>query len=233
MDRWKPALAEAFGTFALTFFGAGAIIMDAHTGGGVGLLGVAFAHGIVLAVMVTATLHISGGHLNPAVSMAAWATKLIDAKTAVRYMVFQVTGAIAAAGILVSLYPDAAVNAAAVGTPTLSADVTVAQGVLIEAILTFFLVFAVFGTAVDSRAPKVGGFAIGLVLVFDILAGYPLTGAAMNPARAFGPAVASGQWANHVVYWAGPIIGALAAGTVYTRLFMPGGAAGSTDLSDE
>ncbi|MEN8143887.1 MAG: aquaporin [Gemmatimonadota bacterium] len=223
MDRWKPALAEALGTFALTFFGAGAIIMDVHTDGGVGLLGVAFAHGIVLAVMVTATLHVSGGHINPAVSLAAWATKLIDAKTALRYIIFQVVGAIAAAGVLVSLYPEAAVSAAAVGTPALSGDVTVAQGVLIEAILTFFLVFAVFGTAVDSRAPKVGGFAIGLVLVFDILAGGPLTGAAMNPARAFGPAVASGQWANHAVYWAGPIIGGLAAGTVYTRLFMPNG----------
>jgi glycerol uptake facilitator-like aquaporin len=100
----------------------------------------------------------------------------------------------------------------------LSEVVTFGQGVVVEAVLTFLLVFAVFGTAVDPRAPRVGGFAIGLVLTFDILAGGPLTGASMNPARTFGPAIASGVWADHLVYWVGPILGGIVAAGLYRNL---------------
>jgi glycerol uptake facilitator-like aquaporin len=164
---FQPFLAEAIGTFGLIFFGAGSIIMNEYTGGGVGLVGIALAHGVVLAVVITATAHISGGHINPAVTIGVWI------------------------------------------------------GRKIEAILTFFLVFTVFGTAVDPRATKLGGWAIGLVLVFAVLAGGPLTGAALNPARAFGPALVGGYWTGHIVYWAGPILGGIVAAAIYSRLLMP------------
>ena len=99
--------------------------------------------------------------------------------------------------------------------------VTAAQAILIEGVLTFFLVSAVFGTVVSPDAPRVGGFGIGLVLLFDILVGGPLTGAAMNPARAFGPSVASGIWTGHLIYWVGPLLGGIAAGLLWDRILLP------------
>ena len=95
------------------------------------------------------------------------------------------------------------------------------EGLVVEAILTFFLVSAVFGTVVNPEAPKVGGFGVGLVLLFDILVGGPLTGAAVNPARAFGPALVAGQWVAHVVYWVGPILGGVAAALLWEHVLLP------------
>ncbi|MFQ5747362.1 MAG: MIP/aquaporin family protein [Gemmatimonadota bacterium] len=219
-DSWRPCLAEMIGTFGLIFIGAGSIVMDVHTGGGVGLLGIAFAHGIVLAVMVSATMGISGGHINPAVTIGAWVGRAIGTRLAILYILSQLVGAVLGAALLAAIYPSTAVQAASLGTPLLAEGVGVGQGILIEAVLTFFLVFVVYGTAVDRRAPKLGGMAIGLVLVFDILAGGPLTGASMNPARTFGPALVGGIWTHHVVYWAGPVLGGLVAGLVYSRALM-------------
>lgn len=218
---FKPFLAEAIGTFALIFFGAGSIIMDAYTGGGVGLVGIALAHGVALAVVITATAHISGGHINPAVTIGVWVGRKIETRMALVYIAAQLLGAVIAAAFLAGLYPPAAVDAASLGTPMLASDITVGTGIVIEAILTFFLVFTVFGTAVDSRAPNLGGWAIGLVLVFAILAGGPLTGASLNPARTFGPALVGMHWAGHIVYWVGPILGGIVAAGVYSRLLMP------------
>jgi aquaporin Z len=222
---FQPFLAEAIGTFGLIFFGAGSIIMNEFTGGGVGLVGIALAHGVALAVVITATAHISGGHINPAVTIGAWVGKAIDSRMAVVYIVAQLLGAVVAASLLAGLYPPAAVSAASLGTPMLADGVSTSTAIMIEAILTFFLVFTVFGTAIDSRAPNLGGWAIGLVLVFDILAGGPLTGASMNPARTFGPALVGGHWADHIVYWVGPILGGIVAAGVYSRLLMPRAAA--------
>jgi len=218
---FKPFLAEAIGTFGLIFFGAGSIIMNEFTGGGVGLVGIALAHGVVLAVVITATAHISGGHINPAVTIGVWIGRKIEARMAVIYIVAQLLGATVAAAVLASLYPAGAVDAASLGTPMLAPGIGIGTGIVIEAILTFFLVFTVFGTAVDSRAPNLGGWAIGLVLVFAILAGGPLTGASLNPARTFGPALVGGYWTGHIVYWAGPILGGIVAAGVYSRLLMP------------
>ena len=217
---WRLCLAEAIGVFALVFIGAGSIITNAHLGGDVGLVGIALAHGLVLAIVVTATMRISGGHINPAITIGLWVTKVVPARTAVAYIVAQLIGAAVAGALLVSVYPYEAAAAVGLGTPMLGHGVTFGQGVLVEAILTFFLMFAVFGTAVDPRAPAVGGFGIGLVLTFDILAGGSLTGAAMNPARAFGPALASGIWTDHVVYWIGPVLGSILAAAIYSRLLM-------------
>ncbi|MHC4710011.1 MAG: MIP/aquaporin family protein [Planctomycetota bacterium] len=218
---FQPFLAEAIGTFGLIFFGAGSIVMNEFTGGGVGLVGIALAHGVVLAVVITATAHISGGHINPAVTIGAWIGRAIDSRMAVVYIGAQLLGAVVAASLLAGLYPEAAASAANLGTPMLADGVSVSTGIMIEAILTFFLVFTVFGTAIDSRAPNLGGWAIGLVLVFDILAGGPLTGASMNPARTFGPALVGGYWTDHIVYWVGPILGGIMAAGVYSRLLMP------------
>ncbi len=215
----KPCLAEFVGTFTLIFVGVGAIYQQAQGAGG-GLLAVALAHGLAIAVMVSATGSISGGHLNPAVTFGLLIGGKIDLSKTVAYWVAQLAGGSAAGFLLLGLLPggaEAAAKIVANGTPDLGAGVSVAQAIGIEAVLTFFLVFVVYGTAVDARAPKIGGLAIGLTVALDILFGGPLTGAAMNPARTFGPALASGHWNHHLVYWVGPLLGGAAAGLVYGR----------------
>ena len=217
----RPLAAEFLGTFALVFIGAGAVVMDTATSGDLGLVGIAFAHAVVLAVMVTATMNISGGHINPAVTVALLIARKIDGKLAGLYIVTQLLAAIVAALLVKWLYPAIAGEVSAYGTPKIASDITMIQAIVIEAILTLFLVSAVFGTAVSSRAPKVGGFGIGLVLLFDILAGGPLTGAAMNPARAFGPALIAGDFEGHLAYWAGPLLGGIAAAVLWAGLLLP------------
>lgn len=215
-------VAELVGTFTLVFVGAGAIILDTHTGGGVTLLGIAAAHGLALSVAVSITGPISGGHLNPAVTLAMLATKRIPGRKAGGYIVVQLLGATVAGVLLKGLYPAQAVAKSNLGTPALGPGVTFGQGVAIEAILTFLLVFTIFGVAVDPRAPQhIYGFCIGLTVAFDILAGGPLSGAAMNPARTFGPALAVGFWADHLVYWIGPVLGGLLGAFLYQGLLLP------------
>jgi len=212
---WRQAIAEFIGTFALIFIGAGAIIADKVMGGSVGLTGIALAHGLAIATMVSALGAVSGGHFNPAVTVGFLVTRRIAVTSAAIYVAAQLLGAVVAAAILKSVAPSAAVDAVALGTPALGSETAFAAGVIIEAVLTFFLVTAVFGTAVDPRAPKIGGFGIGLVVAMDILMGGPLTGAAMNPARAFGPALVQGFWSDHLVYWVGPLLGGSIAALVY------------------
>jgi MIP family channel proteins len=216
----KQCVAEFIGTFTLIFVGVGAIHNNP------GLLGVALAHGLAIAVMVSATGGISGGHLNPAVTFGVLVGGKIDFKGAIAYWISQLAGATAAGLLCVWLLGTAAVSG---GTPDipLAADpvaltgvVSFAQAVAIEAVLTFFLVFVVYGTAVDLRAPKIGGLAIGLTITMGILFGGPLTGGAINPARTFGPALASGHWNNHAVYWIGPMLGGALAGLIYGRFLI-------------
>lgn len=215
-------VAELVGTFTLVFVGAGAIILDAHTGGGVALLGIAVAHGLALGVAVTITGPTSGGHLNPAVTAAMLATRRIAPGKAGGYIVAQLLGATLAGVLLKGLYPAEAVARSTLGTPALGPGVTFGQGIVIEAILTFLLLFTIFAVAVDPRGPQhIGGFCIGLTVAFDILAGGPLTGAAMNPARTFGPALAAGFWDNHLVYWIGPLLGGLLGAFLYQALILP------------
>jgi len=211
----RQLAAEFLATLALVFIGAGSVVVDAMTGGEVGLVGVALAHGVVLSVMVTITMPISGGHVNPAVTFGLWLARKIDARRAGLYVVAQLAGAVAGAFLLRALFPVGAGDATSWGLPRISPYISFPQAVVIEATLTLFLVSAVFGTAVSPQAPKVGGFGIGLVLAFDILAAGPLTGAAMNPARAFGPAVAASDWHAHAAYWAGPLLGAAVAGLLW------------------
>lgn len=217
----KALVAEFLGTFALVFIGAGSVVVDNSSGGQVGLVGVALAHALVLSVMVTATMPVSGGHLNPAVTFALWVARKIRGRDGLLYVAAQLAASVVAAFAIRWLLPSAAGATTAYGLPRVAADLTFAQAVLLEAILTLFLVSAVFGTAVSSQAPRVGGFGIGLVLLFDILVGGPLTGAAVNPARAFGPAVASADWHAQAVYWVGPLLGGAGSALIWSVALLP------------
>ncbi len=217
-DALRHFVAEFVGTFALVFVGGGAIMMA--TSGAGNLLSVAAAHGLILAIMVTATMRISG-HLNPAVTLGFLAARRIQPAMAGMYVVAQLLGAMAAAYAHKGLFPLDVYNAARGGTQSIALAVSGPQAFGLEALATFFLVFAVFGSAVDPQAPKIGGWAIGLTVAADILAIGPLTGASMNPARSFGPAVAAGIWEGQVIYWTGPIVGGVLAAVLYDQLFLP------------
>jgi aquaporin Z len=218
-DAIRHFVAEFVGIFALVFIGGGSIMMARHTNAASPLLLVATAHGLILAVMVTATMRISG-HLNPAVTIGFLAARRIEPMMAGIYIVAQIFGALLAAYALKASVPAELFAATRGGGQSIALDVTAGQAFLLEAIATFFLTFVVFGTAVDPQAPKVGGFAIGLTIAADILAIGPLTGASMNPARSLGPAVASGVFEGQAVYWAGPIVGAVVAAVLYDQLFL-------------
>lgn len=216
----RRAIAEALGTFALIFFGCASGIMSSMPGASYGLLGVALVHAIVLGVMITATMNISGGHLNPAVTLGLMSVKRIDPKSGAVYIAAQLAGAALGALTLRLAFPSGIVTVGTLATPVLANSMNLASGIVLEAILTFFLVSAVFGTAVSPDAPKVGGFGIGLVLFFDIMVGGTLTGAAMNPARAFGPALISGTWYGQPVWWIGPIVGGVLAALLWDKVIL-------------
>jgi aquaporin Z len=220
----RPLTAEFIGTLLFVFLGAGSVVAVAAAGtgtSGVGTLGVALAHGIAMGVIVSMTMSISGGHMNPAVTFGLWIANRIGGRLAWQYVGAQILGAVAGAGLVKAFLPRLAVAMALVGTPRLASDVTFMQAVWIEALLTFFLVSAVFGTAVSSEAPRIGGFGIGLAILVDVLVGGGLTGAVMNPARAFGPALVAWQWNAHAVYWIGPLIGAGVAGGLWKAVLLP------------
>lgn len=219
----RKLAAEFVGTFVFVIVGAGSSIGGALASNGnseVGLLVAALGNGLGLAMAVSATMAISGGPLNPAVVLGLFVGGKLKAKDTLPYMIVEVTGATAGGLALVAFIPAVLGNAVAWGAPSLIGGLNVGQGIGIEALLTFVLVTAVYGTAVDQRAPKIGGLGIGLAVLADVLVAGPLTGAAMNPARAIGPmlaGLAAGvpfPWYWYI-YWVGPIIGAVSAGLVY------------------
>lgn len=212
MNKLRPCLAEFIGTFALVFVGIGAIKTVGHD-----TLAVALAHGLTIAAFASAVMHISGGQFNPAVTFGLVCGGHMGVSEAVRYWISQLLGGLAAAFICLSLFGRDVVEA---GTPQLAINLTAGQGILVEAILTFFLVFIIHGVAVDPRGPRaVAGLVIGATITLDILFGGPVTGAAMNPARVFGPAIAANFWKDHLVYWIGPLLGGALGGLVY-RIFI-------------
>jgi MIP family channel proteins len=218
-DSWRHFAAEFIGIFALVFVGGASIMASTMSHSTNGLLNAALAHGIILAIMVTATMRISG-HLNPAVTLGFLVTRRIEPTMAIVYIIAQLLGAAVAAYALKAIFPVDVAVAARLGGQSISGDISTGQAILCEAIATFFLVFVVFGSAVDPAAPKVGGFAIGLAVSAGILAIGSLTGGSMNPARSFGPAVASGVLEGQLIYWIGPIIGGIAAALLYDGLFL-------------
>src|SRR5215472_4062523 len=219
-DTWRHFIAEFVGTFALVFIGGGTIITSPLVQSQATVLSVALAHGLILALLVSATMNISGGHLNPAVTAGVLVTGRIDPVMAVIHWIAQLLGAIIAAYALKALFPVAVATATNLGGQRISADTTFGQAIGLEFIATFFLVFVVFGTAVDPRGPKLGGMAIGLTIAADILAIGPLTGGSMNPARSFGPAVVTHVFEGQTAYWVGPLLGGIVAALLYDRLFL-------------
>ena len=237
MSTVSKVVAEALGAFALSFIGAGAICLTKvpEAGGAGGLLGVAIAHGLILAIGVSATMNVSGGHLNPAVTVGMLVTRRISLLDAIQYIIAQLIGATLAGALVYMIFngipgkgPETIVQAASLGSPYFNPEqINMGKAIVIEAMMTFMLVFAIFGTAVDPRAPKIGGFGIGLTICADILLGGPLTGAAMNPSRAFGPGLVANLtgnlpvfWSQQVVYWVGPIVGAVLAALIYDAFIM-------------
>lgn len=218
-DAWRHFAAEFIGMFAFVFVGSGAIMAARMSQSPAALVEVALAHGLTMAVMVSATMRISG-HINPAVTLGLLVARRIEPMMAALYIVAQILGAIAAGYALKATYPEAVFAATRGGGQAIALDITGGQAFLLEAIATFFLVFVVFGTVVDLRGPKIGGLAIGFVIAADILAIGPLTGASMNPARSFGPAVASGVYEAQLLYWFAPITGGVVASLLYEYLFM-------------
>jgi MIP family channel proteins len=218
-DAWRHFAAEFVGVFALTFIGGGAIIASKAVPG-VGLLDVALAHGIALAIMVSATMRISG-HINPAVTLGFLVTRRIEPMMAGVYIVAQLLGAVVAALALKMLFPPDQFMAVHGTIQEVAGNVTSGQAVALEAICTFFLTFVVFGTAVDPQSPKIGGLAIGATITAGILAIGPLTGGSMNPARSFGPAFVTGNYYGQFIYWVGPILGSVCAALLYDMVFLP------------
>lgn len=216
----KAAVAEGIGTFALIFFGAGSVVL--YLNGQLDLVGVALANGLVIAVMVSQMAHLSGGVFNPAILIALWVTGKVTSSRTLVFLAAQLLGAAAAALLLKFLVPAQAFDAALGGVPTLGDGISSGKGILLEAVATFFLVWAVFATLIDDRGPfgKTAGLTVGLSITFAVLAIGPWTGAALNPARWFGPALASGHWDDWYVWLVGPIAGGVLAGVVYWGLFL-------------
>ena len=222
---WNALVAEGVGTFLFFFIGAGAVILNDYpsqgAGGGGGLVGVALAHGLVLAVLVSALGAVSGAHFNPAVTVGVWIAGHLASRRAVAYILVQSIGALLAGIALRAVFPEGAWAPSRVGTPALGAGIDPLAGIAIEMILTVVLLTAVFGTAIDPRGPKVGGLAIGFAVAADILMGGPLTGAAMNPARWLGPAVTAQAFDHWYVWITGPILGAAIAALAYRFFLLP------------
>src|SRR6476661_8407728 len=209
----RRGVAEFVGAFTLIFIGGGAGIVS-----GSDIVAVALANGLAIGIMVTNLGHISGGHFNPAITLGFVATRRITLPLAVAYWIAQFGGAIVAAAILRGLFS----HHAFLGAVPHAAGFGAGKGLVVEIILTFFLVWAVFATAVDPRGAfkLIAGLAIGLTITIDVFMGGPLTGAAMNPARAFGPELVSGHWPDGWIYWIGPIVGALVAAFLYDYLYL-------------
>ncbi len=214
----KRLFAEFVGTFTLIFIGAGSILT-----GKADLQGVAFAHGLAIAVMVAALAATSGAHFNPAISFGMLITRRMTLTEFVGYVAAQLVGATVAAAVLSAIYPTAVTSATGLGTPALGGGVTSTSGLVAEMVTTFFLVFVVFGTAVDSRSTlgAAAGLPIGLTITVGILFAGPLTGAALNPARWFGPAIVGGHWDNAWIWIVGPLLGGAIAALSYETIIKP------------
>jgi len=217
-DALRRGAAELVGAFTLVFVGAGAIMTGAE------LVGVALAHGLAIAVMASAVGHISGGHFNPAVTFGFLITRRITAGLAVVYWVAQLLGAVIAALLLLWIYPDRITDATNLGAPALAEEISDGAGFAVELILTFLLVWVIFATAADPRGSfvSVAGLAIGLTITIAVLMGGPLTGAAINPSRAFGPQLVAGFWDDGWLWYIAPLLGGGLAALAYEYVYLRG-----------
>ena len=213
----RRALAEGLAAFALVFAGCGAIVTDSVSGGALGATGVAAAFGLIVMAMVYATGHLSGAHINPAVTIAFALTKHFPARDAVAYVMAQLAGASAGAAVLLAAWSD---KPAALGATVPS--VATGTALLYEIVLTALLMFVIVAVATDTRAVgAAAAIAIGGTVALDALFGGPITGASMNPARSLGPALAAGEWTDFWVYLVGPVTGATLGAAAYQLIRTP------------
>ena len=220
MNNYKNYIAESLGTLILVFIGAGAVCANYSlkmTGGqGTDYAGAIVVFGIVVVAVVSAASYISGSHINPAVTISFLFTGRMDAGTSAFYIISQLLGAVIAGFFLRILFPDA-VSTVHLGTCALGKGVGFWKAVCIEAIITFLFVFTIYATAKTSKI--LAGVAIGLVYLFGALVAYTISGGALNPARVFGPAVASWHFNYHFIWWLGQVSGGIAAGLLYDKIF--------------
>lgn len=220
----RSFLAEFIGTFALVWLAAGAVCVDAMLPAGLGPVGIALAYGAAAALTTYALGRASGGHFNPAITAAVYVSKRIDAVKASFYVICQLLGAALAGLLLARTFqsrPEIAAQPPYLGSCDLWA-VGFRAATLIEAIATFLLVLVYYSARYEGRARSGWPVAVGLAVTAGSLALGPLTGGALNPARAFGPAVASGHWSHFYVYWVGPLVGAAAAALLYDNILLEG-----------
>jgi aquaporin TIP len=219
-DTWRRSFVELIGTFALVLVGAGTI-MSLGPQADAGTLEIALATGLVIAVMVSAVGHISGGHFNPAITFGFMLTRRIALPLGLVYWVAQMLGGVLAALLLRWIFPAANRNPSNLGAPARH-TVDLGAALVIEAVGTFFLVWVVYAMVSDPRSTysAVAGLCIGLVIVFDMLFAYPLTGGAFNPARAFGPELVSGYWTDFWIWYVGPLAGGAIAALLYDELYL-------------
>ncbi len=214
---WQRLTAEAIGTFFLVAAGCGAIVVQSQ-GGHLGHLGVSLTFGLVIAVMVAATGHISGAHFNPAVTLAFTSIRVFPWQEVPSYIAAQLVGASAGAAVLLGIFGDVALHSSVALGSTVPAG-TATQSLWLEGLLTACLMFSISAVATDARAPgPIAALVIGSAVTLGALWGGPISGASMNPARSFGPALLSGTWQDHWLYWAGPILGAVVAALAYRSL---------------
>ena len=219
---WRRALAEALAAFALVFAGCGAVVADTRSDGGLGAVGVALTFGLVIMAMVYATGHLSGAHINPAVTLAFAFTRQFPSRDVVAYVAAQLAGASLAGLLLLAAWPERPADLGAT-VPT----VGLAPALAYEVVLTAILMFVIMSVATDTRAVGAGAaIAIGGTVALDALLGGAVTGASMNPARSFGPALASGQWQDWWVYLAGPVMGAVLGALAYQLVRGPAPSSG-------
>ena len=207
----RRAGAEAIGTFALVFAGCGAIVTDSQRDGALGVVGIAIVFGLVILVMIAALGHISGAHFNPAVSISFWLTRHLPGRVALAHIAAQLAGAVAAALLLWVVWPDKPADLGA----TLP-SIAVGRALLLEAVMSAFLMLVILSVATDTRAVGApAAIAIGATVGLDAIFGGPLTGASMNPARSFGPALVAGNFSDFWIYLAGPVLGAAVGALAY------------------
>jgi len=207
----RRAAAEALAAFALVFAGCGAAVANASYDGALGTVGIALVFGLVIMVMVYATGHLSGAHINPAVTVAFTLTRHFPARDALAYVGAQVAGATAGALLLLAVWTDKPARLGAT-VPTIANG----SALVYEIALTAFLMFVIMAVATDTRAVgAAAAIAIGGTVGLDALFGGPVTGASMNPARSFGPALAAGEWHAFWIYIVGPVVGAAAGALAY------------------
>jgi MIP family channel proteins len=215
----KKAIVEFIGTFSLLFMGIGAIVMT----GGTNLVAIAFAHGLAIGLLIMAAGHISGGFFNPAVTLGMLVTRRLSAYDTVVYIIAQLLGALAGTLFVIAAFPQSMRDAVNLGVPAVGAGYSTGNALIAEIVTTFFLIFVIFGVAVDQRSAKaVGGLAIGLTITMGIFATGAISGAAMNPARWFGPAIIGGHWDDFWIWIIGPIVGAVVAALVFNDVLLVG-----------